>query len=64
MAGNPEREDRDEVPEGGKSDYEIAEIMGITRSAVWQIRQRAMRKLKRLADSDPDLLAAAAEVFG
>lgn len=46
--------DRDEVPEGGMSDYEIAEQMGITRTRVWQIRQRAMKKLKRLAETDPE----------
>lgn len=37
---------RDECPSDGLSDYELAERMGITRTRVFQIRQRAMEKLR------------------
>lgn len=46
---------REDLPEGGKSDYEIAEIMGITRTRVYQIRQRALKKLRLAILRDPFL---------
>ena len=35
------------LDEGHMTHKEIAEVMGITRSAVWQIERRALLKLRR-----------------
>lgn len=47
-----------EEPEGGLSDYEVAKLWGISRSAVWFIRQRAIKKLRKAIEKE----AAAAGV--
>jgi len=46
----------------GLSDYEIAKQMGISRSLVFQIRQRAMKKLRLMILEDPDLREVVEEI--
>lgn len=46
------------------TDEEIASVLGITRSAVFQLRHRALRKLRRAILADPVLRTMATEVCG
>jgi hypothetical protein len=41
----------------GLSDYEIAQLWGVTRSRVFQIRRRAMAKMRAAILEDPELIA-------
>lgn len=46
------------------SDYEIAEMLGISRTRAWQLRLSAIRKLKTAILADPVLRQLAIDVVG
>jgi DNA-directed RNA polymerase sigma subunit (sigma70/sigma32) len=48
----------------GLTDREIAELMGISRGRVYQIRLGAILKIRRAILDDPELRTMAAEVCG
>jgi len=49
-------------PNRGMSQAAIAKAFGVSRTAVYQIEQDALRKLRRALEDDPEL-AAAFELF-
>lgn len=51
-----------EAPEA--SDAQIAADLGISKSRVWQLRLRAMAKIKQAVLEDPDLRELAEELCG
>lgn len=54
------------LPDGaaGLSDHEIGQILGITRSRVFQIRERAVRKLREAILADAEMRELASEICG
>lgn len=48
----------------GLSDAEIAERLGVTRTRVWQLRQRAVAKLRERLAADPVIREYIVERYG
>jgi hypothetical protein len=46
------------------SEAEIAKLWGVTRTAVWQVKRRALSKLRAAIVADPVLREIAAEACG
>ena len=48
----------------GLNDSEIGQVLGISRARVFQIRQRALEKIRIAVLADPDLAEVVAELRG
>ena len=54
------REDRCD----GLNDYEIAKLWGVSHSRVFQLRQKALKKIRAAVLADPELMEVVVELCG